>query len=829
MKFFRHAFSALVFASLLCGPARAAGETNISPDAAAAVDAKVESLLRQMTGDEKLGMLGGVDAFFIRGVERLGIPRLKLGDGPVGVRNWGQSTLYPATLLLAATWSEELATRFGDSLGRDSRARGMHVSLAPGLNIYRSPLNGRNYEYMGEDPFLASRLGVASVRAVQARGVAATVKHFAANNSETHRSYTSNEIDERTLREIYLPAFRAAVQEGGAWAIMNAYNLLNGEHCTANDWLTNRVLKTEWGFRGVVMSDWNATHNSLGAALGGLDLEMPAANYFAADKLQPLLRSGELPAAVIDDKVRRILRMMVANGWLEQEQQNADIPLDDPTSAATALEVARAGITLLKNAGALLPLDASKVKTIAVLGPNAFQVATGLGSGKVKPFYGISMADGLTAALGSERVIAVPWSEPLSLLENARYSNLQLELFGGRAQKKPRQTGTPTSIALAWDKTNPGDTLTSRDLAFGRWTGGIEVATPGSYQFVIEARHANVQIWIDDVCYWDSVRESTGSFTLPLQVGKRHALRVEAEQRKRDTSFNLRVGWGAAVPVIPAEYAEAVKSADAVLVGVGFNVISGEGEGYDRSYALPGRQEELIKAAAQMNPRTIVALNAGGSVATANWIDDVPGLLHTFYFGQEGGRALAEILLGAVNPSGRLPISYERRWEDCAAYGNYPAHYTDTSVSKIFYREGIFLGYRWFDAKKNEPLFPFGHGLSYTTFAYGNMQLVRTASGVDVEFDVTNTGMRAGAEVAQLYVGQPACSVPRPVRELKGFSRVTLAPGETRRVRIPLGRDAFQFFHPAQKKWVVEAGDFTIETGGSSRELPLKRTVQFGE
>jgi len=820
----------VLFAALVIGtkfmPAVQAAQAQ--PAQPVAVEAKVAALLQQMTEEEKLSMLGGVDAFFIRGVERLGIPRLRLGDGPVGVRNWGQSTLYPATVLLAATWSEELATRFGDSLGRDSRARGMHVSLAPGLNIYRSPLNGRNYEYMGEDPFLASRLGVASVRAVQARGVAATVKHFAANNSETRRSYTSNEIDERTLREIYLPAFRAAVQEGRAWAVMNAYNLLNGEYCTANDWLTNQVLKKEWGFPGVVMSDWNATHDTLGAALGGLDLEMPAANYFAAAKLQPLMRSGTLPAAVIDDKVRRILRMIVANGWLEQEQQIPGIPLDDPTSAATALEVARAGITLLKNKDALLPLDADKVKTIAVVGPNAFQVATGLGSGKVKPFYGISMADGLKTALGAERVIAVPWSEPLSLLENARYARLQLELFSGRTQAKPRLVTSPASIALAWDKDSPGETLTARDLAFGRWTGEIEVVTSGSYQFVIEARHANVQIWIDGVCHWDSVRESTGSFTLPLQAGKRHALRVETEQRKRDTSFSLRVGWGAAVPVIPLEYAEAVKSADAVLVGVGFNVISGEGEGYDRSYALPGRQEELIQAVAQLNPRTIVALNAGGSVATASWVGAVSGLLHTYYFGQEGGRALAEILLGKVNPSGRLPFSYEQRWEDCAAYGNYPPHYTDTSVSKIYYREGIFLGYRWFDAKKIEPLFPFGHGLSYTTFAYGNMTSVPTAEGVEVEFDVTNTGPRPGAEVAQLYVGQPGCSVPRPLRELKGFSRVTLAAGETKRVRISLGRDAFQFFHPERKQWTVEAGEFTIEAGGSSRALPLKRTVRFG-
>lgn len=788
------------------------------------VEARVAELLGQITAEEKLSLIGGVDGFFLPGVERLGLPRLKMGDGPVGVRNWGESTLYPASVLLAATWSEELAARFGDSLGRDSRARGMHVSLAPGVNIYRSPLNGRNYEYLGEDPFLASRLAVASIRSVQAHGVAATVKHFATNNSETRRSYISNEVNERTLREIYLPAFRAAVEEGGVWAVMNAYNLLNGEYCTANSWLTNQVLKGEWAFPGVVMSDWNATHDTLGAARGGLDLEMPAANYFAPARLQPLLRDGQLEWAVIDEKARRILRLMVANGWIGREQQDASIPLDDPASAATSLAVARAGITLLKNEG-VLPLDASRLKRVVVLGPNAFKVATGLGSGRVRPFHAITTAEGLRQALGAGRVTEVPWAEPLAHLDSTAYADLRLDLFGSRRQERPRGTSRPARIEFAWDKQNPGDVLTARDQAFARWTGAIEPPPSGDCQFVIQAKDANVQVWLGDELCWDSVREGTGSFTRRLAPGRRHALRVEIEQRKKDFSFTARVGWGPVQPVIPAEFAEAVKQADAVIVGVGFNVISGEGEGYDRGYALPGRQEDLIRAAAELNPRTVVALNAGGAVATASWIDRVPALLHTYYSGQAGGRALAEIMLGEVNPSGHLPFSYERRWEDCAAFANYPRPHTDETVTQIRYQEGVFVGYRWFDARHIEPLFPFGHGLSYTRFAFKALETRREEGRVLVSFEVTNAGERAGTAVAQVYVGQRQPKVPRPPRELKGFRRVELAPGETKRVSVTLEAAAFAYFHPENRRWQEDADEFVIEVGSSSRDLPLRAAL----
>lgn len=814
------AAAVLIFAALLL-PAFA--ETaEIYRDPAQPVEARVDDLLGRMTPDEKLAMLGGVDGFYLRGIERLGVPRMKMGDGPVGVRNWGKSTLYPATQMLAATWDVDLARRLGVSLGRDSRARAMHISLAPGVNIYRSPLCGRNYEYMGEDPLLAGRMATASIQGVQSQGVAATIKHFAANNSETRRSFISNDIDERTLREIYLPAYRMAVQEGGVWCFMDAYNLLNGEHCTANGWLNNKLLKEEWGFRGVVMSDWNATHDTAGAALGGLDLEMPAPVHFKPEALKPLIEEGKVPQAVIDEKVRRLLRLILANGWLDQPQEDKSIPLDDPQSAALALEVAREGITLLKNEGNLLPLDRGRIKTVALLGPNAFQVVTGLGSGKVQPFRTVSLKDALKNQ--GVQTVEVPWAEPLEYLASANYpGKLQREIFSGRKKTRPVTSQEVDRIDLQWDSKNPSLGITAKDQFVVRWAGEITPDAAGQYQFVVQAKDINVRVWLDDRLCWESVREATGSFVMNLEAGRPHQLRVEAEQRKKDRSASFQAGWGPARPLIPEELAAEVKNADAALIGVGFNVITGEGEGYDRTYELPGRQEELIKETAALNPRAAVILNAGGSVATAEWLDQVPAFLDAYYMGQEGGTALAEILFGDVNPSGRLPFSYEKRWEDCAAYGNYPKDATDFRVTNIAYKEGIFVGYRWFDRKGIAPLFPFGHGLSYTTFDFKNLRVQKDG----VKVNVTNTGARAGAEVVQIYVGQLNCSVERPVRELKAFARVSLQPGETRTVDLPLGPEAFAFFHPEKKAWTVEPGEFVIEAGASSRDIRQSKTIKL--
>jgi beta-glucosidase len=791
------------------------------------LDARVEDLLARLTLDEKLNLLGGIKDLFIRGVERFDIPEMKTADGPLGVRQWGESTLYPATMLLAATWNPARATQFGTALGRDSRARNVQVLLGPGVNIYRSPMNGRNFEYLGEDPWLASRMVVASIRALQAQGVSATIKHYAANNTEIGRLYLSSEVDERTLREIYLPVFRAAVVEADVWSVMGSYNRINGPFSTEHDWLNNQVLKKEWGFKGVLMSDWGATHDTLAAALGGLDLEMGRAVFFTADKLRPLVESGQIPRALIDDKARRVLRLILVGGWLEGNWWNQPISLNDPASATAALEIAREGITLLKNEGNLLPFDRTKAKSIAVLGPNAVKHTTGLGSGYVKPFRPVSFLDGIRAQAGATQIVSIPENAADPYVNGARYDGkLKLELFpsGGQASAPVYSTETDR-IDAAELAGHYEPSLTARSRWIGRWSGRLAPMAPGDYEFVVDSHDAHVKVTVDGRQVWRSNSQAVTSFLVSLPGDRAVSFVVEVEQRKSFLPMRARVGWGPKRPVIPPEQVAALRAADAAVVCVGFNVVTGEGEGDDRPYALPGRQEELIRETARLNPRTIVVLNAGGSVATEGWIERVPGLLHAFYSGQEGGTALAEILFGDINPSGRMPFTWEKRWEDTAAFQSGYPDVTNPAVKTVEYREGIFVGYRWFDAKRIAARFPFGHGLSYTTFTYDKLTAQVIDDEVRVTVDVTNTGARAGAEVVQLYVSQPQCSVRRPVRELKGFAKVVLAPGERRTVELTLSREAFAFFHPERKRWTVEPGEFVLEAGASAADL--RQTIRI--
>ncbi len=784
------------------------------------LDARVEDLLGRLTLDEKLNLLGGIKDLFIRGVERLDIPQMKTADGPLGVRQWGESTLYPATMLLAATWNEARATQFGTALGRDSRARHVQVLLGPGVNIYRSPMNGRNFEYLGEDPWLASRMVVASIRALQAQGVAATIKHYAANNTEIGRLYLSSEVDERTLREIYLPVFRAAVVEADVWSVMGSYNRINGPFSTEHDWLNHQVLKQEWGFKGALMSDWGATHDTLAAALGGLDLEMGRAVFFTAEKLRPLVESGQIPRALIDDKARRVLRLILVGRWLEGNWWNQPISLNEPSSAAAALEIAREGITLLKNEGNLLPFDRTQAKSIAVLGPNAVKHTTGLGSGYVKPFRAVSFLDGIRQQAGATQVISIPENPADPYVAGARYDGrLKLELFALGAPAPAVYSVETDHIDAAELASHYEPTLTARTRWIGRWSGRLAAVEAGDYEFVVDSHDAHVKVAVDGRQVWRSNSQAVTSFLVTLPGGRPVPFTVEVEQRKNFLPMQARVGWGPKRPVIPADQVAALRAADAAVVCVGFNVVTGEGEGDDRPYVLPGRQEELIRETARLNPRTIVVLNAGGSVASEGWIENVPGLLHAFYAGQEGGTALGEVLFGAVNPSGHLPFTWEKRWEDCAAFQSGYPDVTNPAVKTVEYREGIFVGYRWFDAKKIAPLFPFGHGLSYTGFTYGKLAAQAVGDEVRVTLDVRNTGSRAGAAVVQFYVGQPVCSVPRPVRELKGFAKIELAPGEQRPVELTLPRTAFAFFHPERKQWTVEPGEFVIEAAASAGDI----------
>jgi beta-glucosidase len=785
---------------------------------------RVADLLPRLTLAEKLSLLGGDRDFYIRPIARLGLPEIKMADGPLGVRNYGPSTAYPGTIALAASWDAGLGREYGASVGSDARARGVNIMLGPAVNINRLPMNGRNFEYLAEDPFLAGRFAVAIVKGMQGQGVVSTLKHYAANSQETERDTINEIISERALREIYLPAFRAAIEEGHAWAVMDAYNRVNNHYCTANNWLNSAVLKFEWGFPGVVMSDWGAVHETLGVANSGMDLEMPSGVFLNATNLTPLLDSGEVTLATIDDKVRRILRLEVANGFLDRPQLISSIPLDDPRSAAVALKIASEGAVLLKNEGNLLPLNRATVNTVVVVGPNADDYISGSGSSQVNPFHSVTLLDGLRQAAGpGVRIdrIGEPGADLLSsLLPSTQYASpLKLEYFTADWDNA-RKLGSGQDSLIDQDLTDRSPAAgVSNPSYLAKWEGTIRAPASGRYIFLLSS-NAGGEVLLDGRriagAWWEPATRPLSSVQM-LEGGKTYKLDVNCAYA--GSTVRVQFAWGAAPPLLSDADAARVRAAGAVIVSAGFNR-SLEGEGADRTYELPGEQAELIRQVTALNPRTAVVLDSGGSVATANWVGQTAALLQAWYPGQEGGRALAGIIFGDIDPSGRLPISYEKRWEDSAAYANYPG-----AGGKVTYGEGILVGYRWFDAKGIEPLFPFGYGLSYTSFRFDNLKVDRDGDRWNVTFDVTNTGSVAGSEVAQVYVSAPPSSELRPPRELKGFARLSLNPGETKSATVTLDRDAFAYFSEAKNAWTVDAGAYSIAVSASSRDPRLTASV----
>ena len=804
----------------------ARAEEAVYKDRQAPVEARVQDALGRMTQEEKLQILGGERDLYIKPIARLGIPGVRMSDGPQGVRCYGPSTAYPATISLGASWDPDLAREFGASMGSDARARGVGIMLAPAVNINRVPQNGRNFEYLSEDPYLAGSIAAQIVVGLQSQGVAATVKHFAANNQETERGTIDARVSERALREIYLPAFEAAVKQGHVWAVMDAYNRLNGTYCSANDWLNNRVLKEEWGFKGVLMSDWGAAHDTLGVANGGLDLEMPSGIYMNPATLGPLLASGKVSQATIDEKVRRILRLEIANGFLDRPA-SSNAPMDDPRSDLTALKIAREAIVLLKNDRSLLPLSGKKIKHIVVLGPNAEANPAGGGSGHVGPFHYVSLVEGLRKAAGSKvhvDLIGGPDSELLErVAKTSSYGgSLKLE-FSRKEGEGSRVIATLQDGAIDHDfgagSLAPG--VTAQDLS-ARWTGTIRPPAAGKYLFMLQ-NHGNALVQLDGrdlITDWFNTGDTRYAYAT-LEANRSYAL-VVASVYDNVGSPAVRFGWCPAPELIPASDVAKVRAADAVIVSAGFNAAT-EGEGTDRSFDLPAEQRDLILQAASLNPRTVVVINSGGVVGTEDWISRVPAVVQAWYPGQEGGRALGEILTGKVSPSGKLPISYAKRFEDTAPYGNYPG-----AQGKVDYAEGILVGYRWFDTRGVAPLFPFGHGLSYTTFSYAKLHVEPSQDGRwAVIFDVTNNGTMNADEVSQVYVSPPVTSkAHRPVRELRGFSRESLATDQTITVTIVLDRKAFSYFDESKADWVVEPGSYTIEVGSSSRKILLALPVE---
>jgi beta-glucosidase len=702
------------------------------------VDQRVQDLLKRMTLEEKATMLSGAGWMESAPIERLGIPSIKMADGPMGVRSWSgssaitnssakpvkvETTSFPSGEAMASTWNTALVEREGHAIAQEVKALGRDMILGPTVNINRVPLWGRNFEGYGEDPYLSGQLAVAYIRGVQGEGVIPSVKHFDANNEEFERHRIDEKIDERTLHEIYLPAFKAAVQQGDAWSVMSCYNLVNGHHCAESDYLLNQVLKKEFGFKNFVVSDWAGTYSTAPTVNAGMDLEMPggpqlqamlarpraqeqgsSGGWLEADKVFAEVKADKITEATINDNVSRILRVILLSGLMEHPHTAAG-EVDTPAQQAIAREGETEGTVLLKNQNNLLPLDASKIHSIAVIGPNALVARTGGGgSSLVRPKYAISPLQGIQKRAGAE-----------------------------------------------------------------------------------------IQI------------------TSALGVG------MEGEDATHDTpearASNLKAATDAAA------------KADIAIVVVGrYN--KNESEGFDvKTMDLPAGQDELIAAVEKANPHTIVVLNTGDPVTMTKWLDTTPALLDMWYGGQEGGNALAAILFGDANPSGKLTVSLPKKFEDSPAAKAYPGQNLHTE-----YTEHIYVGYRYYDTKNVEPQFPFGFGLSYTTFDYSDLKVHSIEGRVPLwsaKFEIRNTGQRAGAEVVQLYVHDSHSKIDRPAHELKAFGRVVLKPGETQTVQFTLNRSAFEYWSPETKQWTLDPGTFEIQIGASSRDIRLKAPVEL--
>ncbi len=805
------------------------------------IEAQAQAMVAKLTLEQKIELIGGVDSMYTRPMPSIGLPRFKMSDASVGVRTWGPTTAYAGGVGLAATWDTEFARTLGESLGRDARARNVNFLLGPGVNIARSAIGGRNFEYLSEDPYLNATMVVPFIEGVQSQGVIATVKHYALNDEEFNRHNASADVDERTMREIYLPAFEAAVVKGHVDSVMNSYNLINGVHATQNDWLNNKLLKGEWGFKGVLMSDWDATYDGVAAANNGLDLEMPSPKFMNAKNLVPAVKDGLVKESTIDDKVLRLIRTELRYGFTDRPQFDPAYSTVSLSGDKVALEGALKSITLLKNDGHMLPLDSSKIKTIAVIGPDAWPaIVGGGGSSEATPFSAVSTVTGIANLLGPD--VHVLYSrglpEMLDVFRKTEWAGeVKVETFPSRDFTGTPITSTRNNIAdMAANQRGPEDP-TPRSI---RYVASYKAVQGGKYLLIAGAGGQDgFKILVDGKQSLEQVRaegQVPKSTTLDLTAGQ--SVTVQADYLPRVAGTRLGIGLVYEPDLVSADAKQFASLADVVVLAIGFNAQS-EGEGHDRTFTLPWGQDALVEEVVKANPHTVVTLTGGGAMDTRRWIDKVPALLHTWYPGQEGGTAVAEVLFGKHDPEGRLPISFDRDWNESPSANYYygvPGGDTilhtigengkplDYTVPHIKYDDKLMVGYRYWTTTGKHPLFPFGFGLSYTTFSFANLQAPATAasgSTVAVSFDVTNTGSVAGAEVAQLYVSDPSTKASRPERELKGFAKVHLAPGETKHVTLDLDARAFSYWDESSHGWKIDPGKFVIRVGDSSENTPL--------
>lgn len=837
-----HSIQCLLLRSLVIAIAYTPGVISAQHTSPMAREQQIDRMLAKLTIEEKIDLIGGVSTWYTHAEPSVGLTPMRLSDGPAGLRSGIPATAYPAPIALAASWDPVLAERMGTSLGRDARARGVDLLLGPGVNIARAPMGGRNFEYMGEDPWLAARIAVGYIRGLQSEGVGATVKHFMMNNQEFNRHNASSDADERTKREIYLPAFEAAVKEAHVAAIMDSYNLVDGVHSTQNRWMNLDLAKEEWGFDGVIVSDWLSVYDGVEAARNGLDLEMPFAHFMSRETLLSAVSNGSLSKQLLDDKVRRILRLALRFGT-SARNEDGSTSLFSEDSDKVALDVAKESIVLLKNDGSVLPLNLEKTCTLAIIGPNASPaVMGGGGSAIVETYKSVSILEGV-ADYVSSHTEAAPGCAHRILYDDGWPSNYDVfsrtDFDGGLKQQVfSTRNWTGPAVESARDHLNEDRIVTTKTGSI-RWSGRFIATKAGRYFVMVHDGRLvdHHSIFVDGELLATKSTDLHGNLYYlpmprPLRQGQTVDLRMD--YLPGDTEVYPGLGILHEDDILSARARSIATQADAVLITAGFDKAT-EHEDMDRTFDLPPLQDTMIRNIAALNHRTIVTLNAGGNVDMRSWLDRVPALLHLWYPGEEGGKALAEVLFGQQNPEGHLPVSFEYKWEDNPTFHSYyPQDTSNPAMPRIRYTEGIFLGYRYYysptvNTRNTIPRFPFGYGLSYTTFNFSNLVLsessLKAGDPLTVTLTVQNTGSVEGAAVAQIYVGEQVPSVPRPAYELKAFQKVHLKPGESRLISFTLDRRSFAFWSEAKKNWDVDPGRFAIFAGDSSEHLPLRQDV----
>lgn len=818
-------------------------------DPALPLETRVEDLLKRLTLAEKVALMGGKAAFSLQGVERLGVPAIRVTDGPTGVRSVEAeaATVFPVGAALAATFNPDLVGEVAGAIAREALALNDQVVLAPTINIVRTPLWGRAFETYGEDPFLAGAMGSAFVAGLQAEGVGASLKHFAVNNQEEGRMNVSAVLDERTLREIYLAGFETVVKAAHPWTVMASYNRVGGLYASEHPGLL-AVLKDEWGWDGVVVSDWGAVHSTAPAAAAGLDLEMPGPPRWFGEALLAAVRAGNVEETRIDDAARRLVRLILRTGVLDGEARPAG-ELRSARHRDIAARAAEEAVTLLKNDGDLLPFDPGAIRTLAVVGPNAAaRRIQGGGSSQVRTGRRVSILEALQELLagrcevrhaeGGDNEPVPPAARPdlFSPDPERAEAGLLCEYFAERGfAAAPFNSGVERQIGKLVSRPAPA----GGSIGAVRWSGWFWPGREGRHQFSLRGPGAGRLILDDRVLIDESMpgvvdrMDTVGAKAVrrladvTLEAGRGRRIVIEYIRLPEATTAGWEyVGVGVRQPTgSVAEAAALAAGADAAIVVVGAASTT-EAEGYDReTLDLPGDQNALVEAVLAANPRTVVVL-VGGAPYALPWIDHAPAVVAAWLGGEEGPAATARILFGAAAPSGRLPVTFPRRLEDSPAHPFYPGG------EEALYGEGLYVGYRHFDRGPEAPLFPFGFGLGYTRFAYGDLRAseeVRAGDPVEVSFSIANVGRRAGKEVAQLYVRPRGPTVPRPVKELKAFAKVSLAPGEAAQVRLTLDARAFSFWDPARHAWIAEPGAYDLLIGASAADIELQATVRLFE